>query len=530
MRKSKIIFLFVLFSLLSSPLSSSAISIAFYETNPDFNPNLILSDSSLGDYNSMTVGQIRDFAAAKGGTLDTYIDPVVRLPAYWIIWQTAQEFRISPKFILTMLQKEQSLVTDDSPDQKQYDWAVGYSCYGGICLDRYKGFAQQIRSMANKIMNSYLADLNVKSLHKKNFFCTFTKWCIGDARETQDYQLIIPQNKITAALYTYNPYRGGTVVDGYKIGANYNFWKIWNSWFDQKVFRPGGSLLKTADSDKVYLIQNGKKRPFATFSSLVTRYDPENIIIVEPGELDQYEIGGEIRFAQYSLLANSQGDIYLLVDDSLRHIVSAEVFRTLGFNPEEVETVDNTDLVGLAIGREITINSAYPTGALIKDAKTGGVYYVLSGFKYPIFSKEILKANFLNQSVLSASSDELEKYPKGEAVKFKEASLIKSTGSDVVYVISDGRKLPIADEKAFVSRGYQWDKIISTSQAAVDIHPTGETLEFLDTSLVPKTPDQQTDVVENLIEEEDFLEAENATSTEDLLGELESLLDNPNSN
>jgi len=48
--------------------------------------------------------------------------------------------------------------------------------------------------------------------------------------------------------------------------------------------------------------------------------------------------------------------------------------------------------------------------------------------------------------------------------------------------------------------------------------------------LVPKTPDQQTDVVENLIEEEDFLEAENATSTEDLLGELESLLDNPNSN
>src|SRR3989344_9655581 len=272
MRKSKSILLFVLFSLLSSPLSSSAISIAFYETNSDFNPNLILSDSSLGDYNSMTVEQIRDFVNAKGGTLDTYIDPVVRLPAYWIIWQTAQEFRISPKFILTMLQKEQSLVTDDSPDQKQYDWAVGYSCYGGICLDRYKGFAQQIRSMANKIMNSYLADLNVKSLHKKNFFCTFTKWCIGDARETQDYQLIIPQNKATDALYTYNPYRGGTIISGQKYGANYNFWKIWESWFEQGVFRPTGTLLNAAGSADVYLIQNGQKRRFANFSSLVTRY------------------------------------------------------------------------------------------------------------------------------------------------------------------------------------------------------------------------------------------------------------------
>src|SRR3989338_1289105 len=329
------------------PLNVLAQQISFYEINHDFNPNNIITDNDVTDYNSMTIEQIRDFVNQQGGTLGAYLDPASNMPAYWLIWQAAQEFRINPKFILTMLQKEQSLITDPHPTQNQYDWAVGYSCYGGVCLDKYKGFSHQIRSMARKVINSYMADLNVKNRHKNNFFCTFTKWCVGDAKQTQDYQLIIPQNKATAALYTYNHYQGGTVVDGYKIGANYNFWKIWISWFEKLVLRPTGSIMKALTSDKVYLIQNGQKRPFANFSAFITRYNPDDITIVDQSELDQYQIGPDIKFAQYSLFQNLAGDIFLLVNDALEHIVSMDVFRTLGFNPEEIEKVDDQDLVGL---------------------------------------------------------------------------------------------------------------------------------------------------------------------------------------
>jgi len=434
----------------------------------------------------MTLEQIRDFANKQGGTLGTYLDPASNMPAYWLIWQAAQEFRINPKFILTMLQKEQSLVTDPAPTQNQYNWAVGYSCYGGICLDKYKGFANQIRGMANKIMSSYMADLSVKGKHKDNFFCTFTKWCVGDAKQTQDYQLIIPENKATAALYTYNPYRGGTVVDGYRIGANYNFWKIWTSWFKQLVLRPTGSIMKAVNSDKVYLIQNRQKRPFANFSAFITRYSLDDITIVDQSELDQYPIGPEIKFAQYSLLQNSSGDIFLLVDDALEHIASMDVFRTLGFNPEEIETVNDQDLAGFKTGPEITIASSYPTGELIQDAKTNGVYFVQTGVKYPILAKEIITANYPGKKILSGHSQELDKYPKGEPIQFKDGSLIKSKDGQIVYLIAGGKKMPIEDEKAFISRGYKWNKIIETSQVAVDLHPTGETLGFLDTSVLKK--------------------------------------------
>jgi hypothetical protein len=516
----KKLIIFIICGLLAIPASPLLALVTFYETNPEFNPNNIVSDIALTDYNSMTREQIRDFVINKGGTLGTYVDPVRGMPAYWIIWEVAQEFRINPKFVLAMLQKEQSLVTDPEPSDNQYNWAVGYSCYGGICLDKYKGFGAQLRAMANKFMNDYLVDLNTLGKHQKNFYCSFTKWCVGVAKETQDEQLITPENKVTAALYTYNPYRGGTSIDGYRVGANYNFWKIWNGWFAKESFRPNGALLKAKGDSKVYLIQNGQKRPFATWSSFITRFDPSKIVEVEPAELGAYEIGTEIKFPQYSLLENSSGDIYLLIDDSLRHIDSIEVFRTLGFNPEEVERVADVDLAGLTIGQPITLKSAYPTGALIQDASSGGVYYVQFGVKYPIISPEILKNNYPNQTILSAHGDELDKYPKGEAVNFKDGTLIKSKDSDIVYVVSDGKKLPIADEKSFISRGYKWTDIITTSQRAVDLHPSGETLEFIDQSLIPLSS-----------QPEEILPAtpgESAsTSNEVIFDEVESLNDNP---
>lgn len=498
--------------LLITPLPSFGQQVSFYETNPEFNPNNIVTDSAVEDYNSLTAEEIRDFANAQGGTLDTYIDPENKMPAYYIIWQTAQEFRINPKFILTMLQKEQSLVTDSEPTQNQYSWAVGYSCYGGVCLDKYKGFTRQIIGMANKIMNSYFADLNSKGKHRGNFFCTFTKWCIGYPKETQDQQLIIPENKATAALYTYNPYRGGTILNGGKIGANYNFWKIWNRWFAQSaVLRPTGTLLKTALNDKVYLIQNNLKRPFASFSAFITRFSPEEIKIVDPSELEQYQEGSAIKFPQYSLLQNSQGDIFLLVDDNLKKIESMEVFRTLGFNPEEVEIVSDADLVGLKMGAPITITSSYPTGALIQDASTGGVYWVESGLKYPVLAKEIIIANWPGKKIISGHNQELEKYPKMEAIKFKDGTLVKADEGEVVYLIAGGKKLPIADERSFLSRGYKWEKVISTKATALEIHPTGQSLEYLDISLVKKkTPLAP---LETLTEETPLLDHEAPATT-----------------
>jgi len=482
--KKKISGCLMIFSLII-PLWST-LAVETYEDNVDFTPNQIISDSEMVDDDVLTVEQVKLFLKNQGGTLAEYLDPETNLPADQIIWQAGQDFKINPKFLITLLQKEQSLVTDPAPQQSQYDWAAGYSCYGGVCLDIYRGFGKQVQAAAKKF-RSYLDDLEILGKYQDNAYCTFTKWCLGKPKETQDRLVILPQSKATAALYTYNPYRGNTVVDGYKIGANYNFWKIWQAWFKgPNNFWPDGSLLKSALKNTVYLVQHGMKRPFASFNAFISRFDPKNIMTVGQNEIDNLPEGPIIKFSQYSLLQNPDKEIFLLVDDTLRKFSSSEVFRTLGFNPEELIEVSDEDLTGILRGEELTLKNSYPTGALIQDSKTGGIYFVQNGVKNPIFAKEIMAVNFPKRVVLKANNKELAQYPEGQPIKFKDGALIKAKNDDKVYVISSGQAWHIKDEAAFVSRGYKWQNIIEVSDKAMALHQLAESLDALATA----TPNQ----------------------------------------
>ena len=483
------------------PLGAYAQAVNEYETSvAGYNPNRIINDEDFLNSNVMTIEQIQEFVSAQGGTLDTYVDPAVQMPAYYIIWQTAQEFGVSPKFILTMLQKEQSLVTDPSPTQNQYDWAVGYSCYGGICLDKFKGFSAQIRAMANKFTTSYMADLNVKSKHVSDQYCTFTKWCIGQAKQTQDNFTIIPENRITASLYTYNPYRGNSIVSGAKIGANYNFFKIWNRWFGgdmtttpttpppvviKPTYRPDGTLIKTKTDSKVYLIEDGKKRPFANMNALISRYDPKNILILPKSEVDKYPIGKEIAYAQYSLLMDEKKQIYLLIDETLKPFASNDVFKTLGFNPEEIINIKNNEVETFATGTPITLKDSYPLGAVLQDKKLN-LYYVQAGIKMPIIAKEIREISFPKLKVRSVANTVVDKLPAGDPVLLPDHTLIKSPDSPDVYVIGGGQKHKILSESAFISRGYDWKAIHIVPQSVLDIHKNGVDLDAVDIIFGPE--------------------------------------------
>lgn len=485
--------LLLILAFLTPTMAFGQSAVTEYETAvANYNPNRIIGDDDFYNYKAMTVEQIQEFVSAQGGTLDTYVDPSVQMPAYYIIWQTAQEFQINPKFILTMLQKEQSLVTDPNPTDNQYNWAVGFSCYGGICLDKFKGFSAQIRAMANKFVTSYMADLNVNGKHVDDQYCTFTKWCVGQAKTTQDSFTIIPENKITASLYTYNPYRGNAIVNGAKIGANYNFFKIWNRWFGsgtpvtptppeppKPAYRPNGTLIKAKNESTIYLIEDGFKRPFASMTALVSRYDPKKVVVLPKTEINKYPNGKAIAFAQYSILSDEKNQLYLLINETLKPFASKDVFKTLGFNPEEVIEVKNSDIKDMATGTPITLKDSYPLGAILQNNK-GEMFYVQAGVKKPIISKEIKQINFPTLKIRSTSNTTLAKYPSGDPIQLPDSTLIKLANSPEVYIIGGGQKHKILSEQAFNSRAYDWKAIHTVSQAVFDLHPNGPDLDAVE--------------------------------------------------
>lgn len=71
------------------------------------------------------------------------------ISAAQIIYNAAQAYQINPEVILTTLQKEQGLVTDNWPWYSEYQYAMGYSCPDSSgCSSSYADFYKQVDGAA----------------------------------------------------------------------------------------------------------------------------------------------------------------------------------------------------------------------------------------------------------------------------------------------------------------------------------------------------------------------------------------------
>lgn len=429
-----------------------------------WNPNLIIPDAELEDVSSMTFGDIHQFLLRHGALANLihadHRDGLVRTTAE-ILYRAARESLLSPKFLLALMQKEQSLVESPAPSQRDIDWATGYGVCDGCHTDdpaisRFRGFSRQVYGAALQFREGYLADLSARGR---------TNAGIGVGIPTTiDGMLVVPANKATAALYAYTPHLEG----------NQNFSSIWQRWFGRAY--PDGIIL-TADQKIFWLVQNNQKRKFASRSVLLSRARLTDVLATTPGELEKLPEGLPIRFTNFSLVRTPDGGIYLINGDTRRPITSMTVFRRLGFNPEEVDDVALADLDAYSVGDPITLETSYPEGALIQDKQSGGVYFIQDGKKRPILSKELLSANYPGRPITKLSPDELDEYPTQEPVKFSDGTLIGIKGTPDIYLVSGGRRRHIPDESVFAAFGWKWHNVVWTSEAAVYAQPTGEPIQ-----------------------------------------------------
>lgn len=444
---------------------SSALTIG----EDNFNPNYIISDEEMQEYNSLTREEIQAFLDDFDGYIADWRtadkDGIERKTAD-IIYRAAQEYKINPKYLLVKLQKEMSLITVKNPTQRQLDFATGYGCPdSGGCDSKNKGFGKQVDAAAGIIRwyyDNYFTEVWIKRPNRSYII---------------DGEIVIPKNFATAFLYTYTPHLHG----------NKNFWKLWNEWFGQVY--PDGSLVKTSNNPAVYLLQDGTKRLIKSMGVLASRFDPKMVITIPASELANYADGKELNFPNYSILR--QGSNYYLIDfDTIRPFASEEVVRSLGYNPEEIIDVSPSDLLGYNMGTVITTDlETAPIGRLVKTKETNSLYYLKDNFYYPLTDSQIAKINFPNLQIEMVSITELQNYTTGEILKFQDGTLMGIKGNNKIYVIEKGKKRHIASEEVFNGFGFNWKNIIWTDQITGMNHPFGQPLYLpsrLNTSLDEK--------------------------------------------
>ena len=152
--------------------------------------------------------------------------------AAFIIWEAAQAYKINPKVLIVLLEKEQGLITDKFPRQVQYRSATGYGCPDtAACDSKYYGFKNQVglaASLFHTVLTGGWTNFplgNNSVLYNKNTSC-------GSS-------VVNIQNLATSALYRYTPYQPNAAAlrAGYGSGdscssyGNRNFYLYFTEWF-----------------------------------------------------------------------------------------------------------------------------------------------------------------------------------------------------------------------------------------------------------------------------------------------------------
>jgi hypothetical protein len=154
-----------------------------------------------------------------------------------IIWEAGQKYAINPQVLIVLLQKEQSLVTDNWPWLIQYQKATGYLCPDTSPCDPSKaGFYRQIDGAAWQFRHDF------NGIDTPGYWAPYGKGWNNIRYSPESWcgtKLVYIENQATAVLYKYTPYTPDQAAlnnlygtgDACSAYGNRNFWRIFSDWF-----------------------------------------------------------------------------------------------------------------------------------------------------------------------------------------------------------------------------------------------------------------------------------------------------------
>lgn len=145
---------------------------------------------------------VQKFIMRKGRWIRTWEDPETGETPATSISKAAYEFGVNPRLLVASLQREKGLIRRSTPaPKKDLDWAAGVGAYDkGPWDEKYKGFAQQVRSMAVTYRNRFS-----EYEERKDKGMIVNPWSPKRRRA-------FPKNAATWALLQYTPHDDGTLL------------------------------------------------------------------------------------------------------------------------------------------------------------------------------------------------------------------------------------------------------------------------------------------------------------------------------
>lgn len=511
MRKA-VVTVMAIFAMVASLLTPSVITTSPAEAANSslFNPGNIISNAVFFDGAAMDTGTVQNFLNSKvpscrsGYTcMKNYSQATPSLSrdsycgaysgsasesAAAIISKVGQSCGISPKVLLVLLEKEQSLVSDTWPLDSQYRNATGFACPDTApCDPSYNGFFYQVYYAARQFQK-YAAtpnSWNYKAGQYNNIRYHPNAACGSSS--------VYIQNQATAGLYIYTPYQPNSAAlsnlygtgDSCSAYGNRNFWRMFTDWFGSTT---GSTLMRSPENATVFLVTSAGKYPIGTWEivgvysplgeisyvsqtyldSLPTQQLASRIARGPDGSIYYLDSGIKLPFSSCALVSDWGGACaasgYVQLDDAqvasfqTGPLMGSVVGTTSGIkyfvnDGTRSEVLDTASLAAAGISggtynvlSDNAVLRLSPTAPIVRDlvfvsergsARTS---FLANGLRYPITSEDSSGMGVSQAGVLSREA--LELLPQSTET-FKGA-IVASGSSTPVSVLSQGGRITLS--------------------------------------------------------------------------------------
>lgn len=348
-----------------------------------------------------------------------------------IIKNAADTYKISPKALLVLLQKEQALVTDDWPYKSQYRSATGYGCPDTApCDAQYYGFYNQVNNAASAFRRYATSPQSYRYKAGQNNDVLFNP--IASCGSSSVYI----QNQATAGLYTYTPYQPNQAAlnnlygtgDGCSAYGNRNYWRLFTDWFGPTI----GPLIRTDTSPDLYY-SDGTNKVRVPSIRVMQEYGLSltDVRYVTQTEIDSIPLASAPLSESLGLVVKTPSDadsdgasVYLISRGQKLPFSSWQQLVDYGYGTSPIGYVSEDILKTLPVGRPVNNFAQAPDQSVSK---------IESGKRHAIF--ELSKLSELNPDgyVTPLSDEALSQLPYSNPLVDGSFVTINPDGSVRLY-------------------------------------------------------------------------------------------------
>lgn len=257
---------------------------------------------------------------------------------------------------------------------------------------------------------------------------------------------------------------------------------------------PDGSLLQEIGQNTIYYLEGGKKRALDISAEQFTKlgFAWSSVIQIDSLDIKMYEDGLAIKFGpEGKLIQDSQGRVYLIENGKKRWVVSGTLFAHLGYSWSKVTKDAQAENY---LNGEIM---RYKSGTLVRDSSPD-VFVVEGSSKRKITSLQLFNhLGYSWKNILQIASSELALYGLGDAMKYKDGTLIKKGEEPQIFLLADGQKRPFSSAEIFLARGYSWSQVLKLTAEEFNVYSLGAYVGYPEGTLMKTASGNRVFVIKN---------------------------------